>query len=138
MRFMSKLPHDAHKLLKCDWQSRTFSNASGQINCPTFEFPLEWIHRNVSVMSASLHCQKAFRIILYMSYSFYALPFSTEGNIVLLSTSIILVLARWKSGLELTRRRKPSYNANASFMLVWDYTHSARKSTVVRNTSAEP
>ena len=49
-----------------------------------------------------------------------------------------MVLSLRKPGRELTRRRKTSYNANASFTLMWDHAHSAGKPVAARNTSAEP
>ena len=43
-----------------------------------------------------------------------------------------------ESGREFTRRRNTSYNANVSFTLMGDHTHSAGKTATARNTSAEP
>ena len=59
-------------------------------------------------------------------------------EVVLLSTSIVMVLAHRKSGREFTERRKNPYNVNVSFTLMWNRTHSAGKYAAARNTSAEP
>lgn len=79
IRFTPKLPHYAHKLFKCDWRQSTCVHAPCRIRFPTSEVSPKGIHRNASVMSASPHSQKTFRIKLYMS-SFGPLPSTRRGT----------------------------------------------------------